>query len=145
MPYSLPLLIANDHAGFPLKTFLKEHRPSLNWKDLGSWDDQRTDYPDWASKLCQHLQPQMMGVLICGTGQGMSMKANQYPFVRAALCWDKNIAQLARAHNNANVLCLPGRFISYQKSLEILDVFLHTSFDNNDVYQRRVSKTKGTS
>ncbi len=142
MIYSLPLLIASDHAGFPLKKLLKAYRPRINWKDVGPFTKDRTDYPDWAEKLGSQMQEDLFGVLICGTGQGMCMKSNKMPNIRAALCWNKEIAKLSRAHNNANVLCLPGRFLSLEKSLNILDTFLETKFDDNPVYQRRVKKIK---
>ncbi len=142
MTYSLPLLISSDHAGFDLKNLLKTHRPRINWKDLGPFTKDRTDYTDWAEKLCLQIQGKIFGVLICGTGQGMCMKANKISFIRAALCWDKEIARLARAHNDANVLCLPGRFLHLEKSLNILDTFLETNFDDNSVYKKRVAKIK---
>ena len=110
--YSLPLLIASDHAGLTLKNELKKHRKNLNWKDMGCFSRERTDYTDWADKLCRVLQDDMFGVLICGTGQGMCIKANRYPKIRAALCWDENIARLSRSHNKSNVLCLSGRFLN---------------------------------
>ena len=138
--YSLPLLIASDHAGWNLKNNLKIKRKDLNWKDLGCFNTERTDYTDWADKLCQQLQDNMFGVLICGTGQGMCMKANRYPKIRAALCWNEKIAELSRAHNKANVLCLAGRFLELSQALQILDTFLKTDFDNQETYQRRVKK-----
>ncbi len=138
--YSLPLLVASDHAGLGLKNELKKYRANLNWKDLGCFSEERTDYPDWADKLCQSLQNDMLGILICGTGQGMCIKANRYSKIRAALCWDENIARLSRAHNKANVLCLTGRFLNLSKSLMILDAFLTTDFDNKEVYQKRLKK-----
>ena len=142
MKYSLPLFISSDHAGFDLKQSLLEKRPQLNWKDLGPFNNERTDYPKWAEKLCKNLMPQTFGVLICGTGQGMSMKANTFKNVRAALCWNEDTAKLARAHNNANVLCLPARMLSLQESLKILDTFLSTDFDDNPVYKKRVEDIK---
>ena len=138
--YNLPLLIASDHAGFELKNSLKKRRANLNWKDLGCFDQKRTDYTDWADRLCQFLQKNMFGVLVCGTGQGMCIKANRYPQARAALCWQEDIAKLARAHNKANILCLPGRFLNLEKALNILDIFLKTDFDPQPAYQRRVKK-----
>lgn len=143
MKYSLPLLVASDHAGFSLKQLLQQHRPRLLWRDLGAFSEDRTDYPDWAEKLSVQMQKNLFGVLICGTGQGMCMKANKTsPLIRAALCWNKDISKLARSHNDANVLCLPGRFLSLSAALEILDVFLKTPFDNNPIYQKRVEKIK---
>ena len=139
-PYSLPLLTASDHAGLALKNELKKHYANLNWKDLGCFSEERTDYTDWADELCQSLQDNMFGVLICGTGQGMCIKANRYPKIRAALCWNEEIARLARAHNKANVLCLAGRFLKPAKALKILDTFLKTDFDNQEIYQKRIKK-----
>ena len=138
--YNLPLLIASDHAGLDLKNELKKLHPNLTWRDLGCFTKQRTDYTDWADKLCQSLQTNMFGVLICGTGQGMCMKANRYQHIRAALCWSEEIARLARLHNKANVLCLSGRFLKPYKALEILNVFLKTKFDDQKIYVERLKK-----
>lgn len=139
-PYSFPLLIASDHAGLNLKNELKKSRTDLDWQDLGCFSLERTDYPDWAKQLCQSLQDNMFGVLICGTGQGMCIQANRYLTVRAALCWDEELARLARSHNKANVLCLPGRFLTPSQALKILNVFLTTKFDDQEAYKRRVKK-----
>ena len=138
--YSLPLLIASDHAGLTLKNDLKKHRIDINWKDLGCFNSERTDYTDWADKLCSALQGNMLGVLVCGTGQGMCIKANRHLHIRAVLCWNEEIAKLSKAHNKANVLCLSGRFLSSAQALKILDVFLKTDFDNQKAYQKRVEK-----
>lgn len=138
--YSPPLLTASDHAGLVLKNKLKKSRADLDWRDLGCFRPERVDYPDYADKLCQSLQENMFGVLICGTGQGMCIKANRYPKIRAALCWDEEIARLSRSHNKANVLCLPGRFLSLTQALKILNVFLTTDFDSQEAYNRRVKK-----
>ena len=142
VPYHSALLIASDHAGFDLKQALKEHNKQLPWKDLGCFNKERTDYPDWADKLCKNLKNNMKGVLICGTGQGMAMKANRYLHVRASLCWNPEIAKLARSHNQANILCLPGRFVNINQARSILHVFLTTEFDEQTVYQRRIQKLK---
>ena len=138
--YSLPLLIASDHAGFELKQQLISYKKKLFWKDLGCFSADRTDYPDWADKLCQSLQKNMLGVLVCGTGQGMAIKANRWKHIRASLCWDKNIAFLARSHNQANVLCLPARFLQLDQAVGILEVFLQTGFKNTKDYRRRIQK-----
>lgn len=138
--YSLPLLIASDHAGWDLKQHFINQLKQFNWKDLGCFNSNRTDYTDWASKLCLAMQKDLFGVLICGTGQGMCIKANRYPKIRAALVFNQSIAKLARAHNDANVICLPSRFLQTQEAFKILDVFLKTSFDKQTAYQRRVKK-----
>ena len=138
--YSLPLLIASDHAGFDLKQQLKIKKKQILWRDLGCFSEKRTDYPDWADKLCKNLQNNMKGLLICGTGQGMAIKANRYPHIRATLCWTPEITRLAVSHNQANVLCLPGRFLNIEQALLILDVFLTTKFNSQSVYERRIKK-----
>ena len=138
--YSLPLLTACDHAGLALKRDLMRLRQNFNWRDMACLEESRSDYPDWADKLCQALQKGMFGLLICGTGQGMCMRANQWRNIRAALCHNKEIAGLARAHNNANVLCLSGRFLCPVRALGILDVFLSVGFDSQPAYKRRLKK-----
>ncbi|MCY4513317.1 MAG: RpiB/LacA/LacB family sugar-phosphate isomerase [Bdellovibrionales bacterium] len=139
MTYSLPLLIASDHAGFHLKKFLIKKAPEQNWKDLGPKTSDRTDYPLWAEKLCRHIQPQLFGILICGSGQGMTMKANRYPYIRAALCLNQTAAHLARLHNDANILCLASRMIAPEKALKVLHTFLSTDFNKTDpAYERRI-------
>lgn len=153
---TFPLLIASDHAGFDLKTKLIEETQFL-WKDLGCFSKERTDYPDWADKLCsklyetlqkneklkaseKNLKSEPLGVLICGTGQGMAMRANRWKHIRAGLCWNEEIAFLARSHNQANVLCLPGKFMNKNQAQGILNKFLTTEFNPETAYKRRVEK-----
>jgi len=124
------LLIAADHAGFELKEQLKQLRPDLPWEDFGTTSTERVDYPDYAYKVASQIQkPTDRGVLICGSGQGMMIGANRFPKVRAALAWMPAIATLARTHNDANVLCLPARFIDAKQAAEMLDIFLKTEFE----------------
>ena len=124
------LWIASDHAGFDLKQFLLKSHPTLPWKDLGPETDDRVDYPDFAAKLTEVLNPETdMGVLVCGSGQGMAIKANRNPKIRAALCWTEQIAELSRAHNNANVLCMGSRVLKHELCSEILKTFLSTPFE----------------
>lgn len=142
---SFPLLIASDHAGFELKTKLIEKTQFL-WEDLGCFSKERTDYPDWADKLCSQLiknlktMPEPLGVLICGTGQGMAIRANRWNPIRASLCWNEDLAFLARNHNQANVLCLPAKFLDKNQAFQILNVFLTTKFNTESVYKRRLKK-----
>ena len=138
--YSLPLYISSDHAGVKLKDFLKQERPQYHWKDLGPYNNEKTDYPLWAEKLCLKVQPSLMGVLLCGSGQGMAIKANRYPHIRAALCWNTKTAQLARTHNHSNILCLGARLIPFNEALDILDTFLSTPLDSSPSHKRRVSQ-----
>ena len=142
-----PLLIASDHAGFDLKSKFLEEKQFL-WKDLGCFSKERTDYPDWADKLCEQLHPEStshlskeaFGVLICGTGQGMAIRANRWKHIRASLCWNEELAFLARNHNQANVLCLPGKFIDKNQALGILKVFLNAKISTEVAHIRRVKK-----
>lgn len=166
---TFPLLIASDHAGFDLKKKLLEEKQFF-WKDLGCFSPERTDYPDWADKLCQNLKLNLAhsdspagdssltgskpskkiysepiysepkGVLICGSGQGMAIRANRYQHIRASLCWNEEIAFLAGSHNQANVLCLPGKFMDKNQALGILNVFLKTKLKTDPAYKRRVKK-----
>lgn len=114
-----------------MKRHLIGRFPFLPWKDLGTGSTESVDYPDFAEKLCLQMQTDLdhsCGVLICGSGQGMAMRANRFPFIRAALCWDDEAARLAREHNNANVLCLAGRLTVFGNAESILSVFLQTPF-----------------
>ena len=128
------LYIASDHAGFSLKDTLV----SIGWdelkidkvQDLGPPSEDRVDYPDFADSLCQKLKNSDtdFGLLICGSGQGMAMRANKYSHIRAALCWDEESAKLAREHNNANVLCVGARLLSEEKIRSIIKTFFTTDF-----------------
>lgn len=136
------IFIASDHAGLEMKSHLIGHFPFLPWRDLGTNSPESVDYPDFASKLCVELKPHVKnscGVLICGSGQGMAIMANRYSFIRAALCWNDEIAQLARQHNDANVLCLAGRHTPLHAADKILEAFLKTPFEGGR-HQRRVDK-----
>lgn len=137
------ILIASDHAGFDLKQHLIAHFPNLKWRDLGTYSTESVDYPDYATKLAEDLKknPDGLGVLVCGSGQGMAIRANRFNHIRAALCWNEEIAGLARAHNDANVLCLPGRQIDAALANKILNRFLQTPFEGGR-HQKRVDKLK---
>jgi len=133
-------LIASDHAGFDLKQSLKAEFPQIEWIDLGTHSKESVDYPDFATNLCQSLPTlASYGVLICGSGQGMAIKANRYKHIRAALCWTPEVAEVARAHNDANVLCLGSRFIDLANAKEILLRFSQTPFEGGR-HQQRVNK-----
>jgi ribose 5-phosphate isomerase B len=136
------IFIASDHAGLEMKSHLLGRFPFLPWKDLGPLSADSVDYPDYADKLCVALKDRLndsRGVLICGSGQGMAMRANRYSYIRAALCWTDEIAKLARQHNDANVLCLAGRITTLPSSDVILKFFLATDFEGGR-HQRRVDK-----
>lgn len=125
------VLISNDHAGYRLKKLLMEERSKLRWRNLGAESEDRVDYPKYADVVASRIasDPTLMGVLICGSGQGMAMRANRYPKVRAAVCYDVKSTEYARAHNDANILCLGSRLIHHDMALKLLDVFLDTPFE----------------
>jgi len=133
--------IASDHAGFELKQFIISTFSNFPWKDEGCFSSDSVDYPDFAHIVAGfiELHPEEKGILICGSGNGMQMAANKHPNVRAALCWSKEIATLARSHNNANILVLPARFISQETAVEIVSVFFETAFEGGR-HQKRVEK-----
>lgn len=137
------ILIASDHAGFPLKEKLETALAKLGYEvhDLGTDSDQSTDYADYAHPLARQVSEGKVerGVLLCGTGLGMSYVANRYPHVRAAVAWAPEIAKLAREHNDSNVLVLPARFLSEEQGIAILKTWLDTPFEGGR-HQRRVEK-----
>jgi len=136
--------IASDHAGFELKQFIISNFPDFQWEDCGCFDLSSVDYPDFAHPLATYISehPDEKGMLICGSGNGMQMAANKHPNVRAALSWNKEIAALARAHNDANILVLPARFISQTEAVEIITAFFETPFEGGR-HAKRVEKING--
>lgn len=139
-------LLASDHAGFDLKAELVKALKERGVKplDLGPDDRQSIDYPDMADKLVEALLSGQAprGVLICGTGIGIGIAANRHRGIRAATCQDVTTTRLARAHNDANVLCLGARVVGLQVALDCLDAFLETPFEGGR-HQRRVDKLGG--
>jgi ribose 5-phosphate isomerase B len=135
--------IAADHAGFEMKEQLEERLRARGYevKDLGTDSSASTDYADYAHPLAEMVSrgDVKRGVLLCGTGLGMAYAANRHPHVRAAVVWSPEIAELARKHNDANVLVLPSRFLSPEDAQKILDVFLSTDFEGGR-HVRRVEK-----
>ncbi len=140
---SLPLkcYTACDHAGLDLKNKIIQSFSFIEWIDLGTKDSASVDYPDYADKVAAALKKDAgaFGLLVCGSGQGMAIRANRHPHIRAALCWKEEVASMARAHNNANVLCLGGRLIEPALALNIFNAFLKTPFEG-DRHARRVEK-----
>lgn len=135
--------IASDHAGWELKQELKRQLNELGFdvQDLGTSSEESTDYPDYAHPLAREVSDGRVrrGVLLCGTGLGMSYAANRWPNVRAAVAWVPEVAELARRHNDANVLVLPARFLSPESASSILQTWLETPFDGGR-HERRVGK-----
>jgi len=135
------IAIANDHAGPGLKKKIIDHFPNVDWVNYGTDTDDSVDYPDHAHPLAQAVASgeAELGVLICGSGNGVCMSANKHKAIRAALCWTTEISALARQHNNANVICVPARFVSEELALEMVDTFLSTDFEGGR-HERRVGK-----
>lgn len=135
--------MASDHAGYQLKERIKEHLTTLNYKvvDFGTYSEESMDYPDSAHPLARAISSGelQIGIAMCGSGNGISMTLNKHKGVRAALCWSVELAQLAKQHNNANILSLPARFISTELALEIVDGYLKAEFEGGR-HQRRVEK-----
>ena len=125
--------IGADHAGFQLKAAVIQHLEAAGYevKDFGCYSEESIDYPDFGHPVAQMVEENegMLGILICGSGNGINMTANKHQGIRAALCWKKEIAQLAREHNDANILTLPARFITEEEAKEMLDIFFTTAFE----------------
>lgn len=141
MSENLPILLASDHAGYALKEKVKAAllNDGLEVQDLGAHSTESVDYPDMANALCHAMKPHQMGVLLCGSGIGISIAANRHNHVRAALVHNAQTAQLARQHNNANVLVLGARTVDEAENLAALDAFLNTKFEGGR-HQARVEK-----
>jgi len=139
----MKIAIASDHAGVEYKTQLVNYlkKKGVDVKDFGPMNENRVDYPDYAHPVAKAVEKKEvdLGILLCGSGNGINMSANKHQAVRSALCWKKEIAELARLHNNANVLAMPARFISYEEAQEIAAVFLATEFEGGR-HERRVNK-----
>ena len=137
----IKLAIASDHAGVVYKQKLIEHLTAKGYEcvNFGTDTEDSVDYPIYASRVCDSITEgkSALGILICGTGIGMSIAANKHRGIRAALCGDKESAALTRQHNNANVLCMGARIISFEKAVEITDAFLSAEFLGGR-HQRRV-------
>ncbi len=135
--------MACDHGGLSMKDFLKIKLEKLGYliKDMGTYSSESVDYPDFIHPLAKTVNDGEfdMGIIFCGSGNGAQMTANKYPGVRAALCWTLEQAQLAREHNNANIMSLPGRFIDNDLAMEMVLKFLNTEFEGGR-HQRRVKK-----
>lgn len=142
----MEFVIGSDHGGFDLKEELKQYLLSKDIKviDIGTYSKESVDYPDIAKKLSKTvLEKEILGLLICGTGIGISIAANKQLGIRAALCSESFSAKMSRKHNNANVLVLGGRTTGYELAKDILDSFLYTDFEKGR-HLRRVNKIEKT-
>ena len=135
--------LCSDHAGFALKEYIKQLLTArgLEFEDFGTHSSASCDYPDFAHPLARAVEAGEVypGIAVCGTGNGICMTLNKHRDIRAALCWNPEIAALCRAHNDANVLVMPGRFISNEEAEKVVDTFLHTPFEGGR-HQRRIDK-----
>ena len=139
----LALAIGSDHAGFEYKEEIRKALGQQGWLvvDKGTFSLDSTDYPDYAHPVAEMVETgdASAGILICGSGNGVCMTANKHQGIRAALCWTDELASLARQHNNANVLCIPSRFVSLELAEKMTDTFLTTPFEGGR-HERRVEK-----
>jgi ribose 5-phosphate isomerase B len=139
----MKIAIGNDHAGVEMKMVLKEWLEEQGYEvtNYGTDSSESMDYPDVVHPLATAVEKGEfeLGVLVCGSGQGVSFTANKHQGIRAALCWQPEIAELARSHNNANILTLPGRFLDAETGIEILKKFLNTPFEGGR-HQNRIDK-----
>ena len=135
------LIIASDHAGYDLKKLILELMGRGLFKDLGTNSSESVDYPDFAKVVVQEIinDPSKKGILICGSGIGMSISANRYKGIRASLCYTPDMAELSRKHNDANILVLPGRFMDVNIAKLCIDNFLNTKFEG-ERHKNRIEK-----
>ncbi|MFO7852500.1 MAG: ribose 5-phosphate isomerase B [Bacteroidota bacterium] len=135
--------LAADHAGYYIKEKIKKYLIESGYevKDFGCFSEDSVDYPDYAHRAARAVESGEMdtGFTICGSGNGMTMTVNKYQGIRSALCWNEEMSRLARAHNNANMCSLPGRFVSESEAILIVKTFLNTEFDEGR-HQHRVDK-----
>ena len=128
-----PIAIGTDHAGFEYKIAIIKHLNDTGYQvsDFGTYSKDSVDYPDYAHPTASAVENGDCGcgILICGSANGVAITANKHQQIRAAICWQMEIAELARKHNNANIVCLPARFVSLQQAIDIVDLFLKTSFE----------------
>lgn len=138
-----PVAICSDHAGFATKTAVIEYLKGegIEVRDCGTYSEESCDYPDFAHACALAVESGECypGIAICGSGEGINMTVNKHQGIRAALCWKPEIAALARQHNDANVLSLPGRFVSHEEAIEMVKTFLNTDFEGGR-HQRRIDK-----
>ena len=139
----LKIAIGGDHAGYEYKQSIVNtlSESSHTVKDFGPFSSDSVDYPDFVHPVAEAVSSEEfdIGVLICGSGNGVAMTANKHKKIRAALVWNKELAELARSHNNANILCLPARFVDYKVALEATLAFIKTDFEGGR-HARRVNK-----
>ena len=137
------IIISNDHAGTDLKKSLVEHleKEGHNIKNVGTDSEESCDYPDFIHPVANAVSNKEsdLGILLCGSANGVAITANKYKKIRAGICWNTDIVKLIRQHNNANVLCIPSRFVSLEDALLMVDIFIQTEFEGGR-HQNRINK-----
>jgi ribose 5-phosphate isomerase B len=137
------IALASDHAGFKKKQVIIRFfcENGIRYEDLGCYNNENCDYPDFGHSIANAISDGIFlsGITFCGTGQGISMTANKHPKIRSAVCWNEEIARLARQHNDANICAIPGRFVSDEQAIRIVKTFLSTGFEGGR-HQRRIDK-----
>ncbi len=138
---SFSIAIGADHAGFAYKELLKEFLKDHEIKDFGTHSADSVDYPDFAHPVASAVENKEceLGILICGSANGVAMTANKHEGIRAAICWSEELAKLARQHNDANIVCIPARYVSEEAAREITSAFLETDFEGGR-HANRVNK-----
>ena len=138
-----PVGLCSDHAGYELKSFIEGYLEAngIIFTDFGTYSEESCDYPDYAHPCALAVERGELypPIAICGTGNGIAMTLNKHQGIRAALCWDVELARLARAHNDANVLVMPGRFVAPDLAAQIVETFFNTPFEGGR-HQRRIDK-----
>lgn len=137
----IKIAIGADHAGFAYKEVLKDYLSNHEVSDFGTFSSDSVDYPDFAHPVASAVENQDadFGILVCGSANGVAITANKHQQIRAAICWENEIAALARQHNNANVICIPARFVSTDLAKQMTDTFLNTAFEGGR-HGKRVEK-----
>lgn len=137
------IALASDHAGFNLKNFVINYikEKNIEFVDFGCFSSDACDYPDYAHPLADAVENNsgLVGIVFCGSGNGINMTVNKHRGIRSAICWNVEVARLARSHNNANICSLPARFVSEEDALAIIEVFLSTDFEGGR-HQSRIDK-----
>ncbi|RLD44759.1 MAG: ribose 5-phosphate isomerase B [Bacteroidetes bacterium] len=137
------IVMASDHGGYEMKEYIKEKllEEAYEIKDFGTFSTESVDYPDYIHPLAHAINEgtYSTGIIMCGSGNGAQITANKYQYVRAALCWNEEQARLAREHNDANVMSLPGRFVPFEQAWQMVQIFLTTQFEGGR-HERRVKK-----
>lgn len=139
----MKIAIGSDHAGFEYKSKIVQYLTDkgIEVQDFGTFSTESVDFPDFAHPTASAVENAEVdfGILICGSGQGVNMTANKHQGVRSALCWNTDVARLSREHNDANIIALPARFVAYEYAIEMIEIFLNTSFEGGR-HERRVQK-----